>query len=183
VSSPRPGPILARFDPAGGQTFDAYSLSEDQNTFLGELVDVDVKPVATDGGHDLYACETPGCDGEKEVITPDGYVCHDCADELAEKYESEEDAKLLTDGGTDQQTQTYHRAVCASCGSENGINRPHRIKVGATVDRNTHNEKHHSGAPVAEVETFEAEPLGNVGHIPKETPPLPSEADAEEVDA
>jgi len=42
--------VLARFDPAGGQTLDAYSVTEGQNTFLGELVDIDVKPVATDGG-------------------------------------------------------------------------------------------------------------------------------------
>ncbi len=45
----------------------------------------------------LYSCDTPGCDGWKEVITPDGYVCRDCADKLEEYYEAE--PELVTDGG------------------------------------------------------------------------------------
>ncbi|MBZ6495996.1 helix-turn-helix transcriptional regulator [Natrinema longum] len=48
-------------------------------------------------GHPLYSCDTPGCDGWKEVITPDGYVCEDCADELATDYEAE--PELVADGG------------------------------------------------------------------------------------
>ncbi|WP_049953999.1 helix-turn-helix transcriptional regulator [Halostagnicola larsenii] len=51
----------------------------------------------TDGGSNLYTCDTPQCDGWKEVVTPDGYVCHDCADELEKKYEAE--PRLLADGG------------------------------------------------------------------------------------
>ena len=54
----------------------------------------------TDGGSNLYTCDTPQCDGLKEVVTPDGYVCHPCADELEEQYQNTgQDAKLLTDGG------------------------------------------------------------------------------------
>jgi hypothetical protein len=121
--------ILARFDPAGGQTLDAYSVTEGQNTFLGELVDVDVKPVATDGGRD-------------------------------------------------RETKTFHRAVCASCGEENGINLPRLLKVSAIVDRKIHNRKYHGGDPTAEVETFETEAIG---HVPANAPPTPG--DAEEVDA
>lgn len=48
----------------------------------------------TDGG--LYACETPDCDGEKEVVTSEGYLCQDCADDLADEYD---DGRLLADGG------------------------------------------------------------------------------------
>ncbi|AXR77708.1 PadR family transcriptional regulator [Natrarchaeobaculum sulfurireducens] len=46
----------------------------------------------------LYTCDTPECNGLKEVITPDGYVCHDCADELVTEYEAE--PELIADGGT-----------------------------------------------------------------------------------
>lgn len=52
--------------------------------------------VASDGGQSIYACDTPHCDSLKEVVTPDGYVCHDCANELARQYENIE---LLADGG------------------------------------------------------------------------------------
>ncbi|ELZ07322.1 helix-turn-helix transcriptional regulator [Natrialba aegyptia] len=44
-----------------------------------------------------YTCDTPGCDGWKEVFTPDGYVCEDCADELAQEYDAE--PELVADGG------------------------------------------------------------------------------------
>ncbi|AFZ71436.1 helix-turn-helix transcriptional regulator [Natronobacterium gregoryi] len=50
------------------------------------------------GDYGLYSCDTPGCDNLKEVVTPDGYVCHDCSDELAEGYEAE--PELIADGGT-----------------------------------------------------------------------------------
>ncbi|SEW01161.1 hypothetical protein [Natrinema salifodinae] len=40
-------------------------------------------------GYSLYSCDTPRCTGLKEVITPDGYLCEDCADELAAEYEDE----------------------------------------------------------------------------------------------
>ncbi|MEY7850884.1 hypothetical protein AB7C87_16990 [Natrarchaeobius sp. A-rgal3] len=46
---------------------------------------------------ELYTCDTPGCDGLKEVITPDGYVCRDCADELAKGYDAE--PEMVADGG------------------------------------------------------------------------------------
>ena len=162
--------VFARYDPESGDGLDAYSINGEQDTFLGELVDIDVQPVATDGGHDLYACETPHCDGEKEVVTPDGYVCHDCADKLEDQYESE--AKLLTDGGTERETKTFHRAICVSCGRDHGINRPHLHKVGANVDRKVHNSKVHQGDPVAEVESFESDA---VGQVPAEMPPHPGE--------
>ena len=48
-------------------------------------------------GNSVYSCDTPNCDGWKEVITPDGYVCRDCADELEESYEAT--PQLVTDGG------------------------------------------------------------------------------------
>nr|WP_306060248.1 hypothetical protein [Natronococcus sp. AD5] len=61
-----------------------------------------------DGGSNLYTCDTPGCSGWKEVITPDGYVCHDCADKLEKQYERGENAKLLADGGITQQFAVDH---------------------------------------------------------------------------
>ncbi|WP_245800517.1 hypothetical protein [Natrinema saccharevitans] len=48
-------------------------------------------------GNSLYSCETPSCDGWKEVITPDGYVCEDCAAELEQQYEA--GPEIATDGG------------------------------------------------------------------------------------
>ncbi|WP_254763381.1 helix-turn-helix transcriptional regulator [Natrinema marinum] len=48
-------------------------------------------------GRSPYTCDTPGCTNWKEVFTPDGYVCEDCADELAEDYEAE--PELVADGG------------------------------------------------------------------------------------
>ncbi|WP_161973180.1 hypothetical protein [Halostella litorea] len=81
---------------------DAHSKADTHglNCSATGVTPVSSKRVATDGGRDLYACETPGCDGEKEVVTPDGYVCQSCADALAEQYESDEhDPRLLTDGG------------------------------------------------------------------------------------
>lgn len=47
--------------------------------------------------HSLYGCDTPGCDGWKEVITPDGYVCRECAAELETHYEAT--PELVADGG------------------------------------------------------------------------------------
>ncbi|MGQ3412060.1 hypothetical protein ACT4ML_07320 [Natrinema sp. LN54] len=47
-------------------------------------------------GNSLYSCDTPDCDGWKEVITPDGYVCEDCAAELEQQYEAE--PEIATDG-------------------------------------------------------------------------------------
>ncbi|ELY99455.1 helix-turn-helix transcriptional regulator [Natrialba asiatica] len=44
-----------------------------------------------------YTCDTPGCTNWKEVFTPDGYVCEDCAGELAEDYDAE--PELVADGG------------------------------------------------------------------------------------
>ncbi|SNZ12119.1 hypothetical protein SAMN06269185_1505 [Natronoarchaeum philippinense] len=117
--------VLARFDPAGGQMLDAYSITEGQNTRLGELVDVDVKPVATDGG-------------------------------------------------TDRETKTFYRAVCSSCESAHGINRPHIHKVGAKVDQKSHNEKAHNGSTVAVIDSFDADA---VGHVPAEMPPTTDESE------
>jgi len=37
-------------------------------------------------------CDTPGCTAEREVVTPSGYVCRECADKHA-------DDVLLADGG------------------------------------------------------------------------------------
>ncbi|WP_455448590.1 helix-turn-helix transcriptional regulator [Natrinema thermotolerans] len=48
-------------------------------------------------GRSPYTCDTPGCTNWKAVFTPDGYVCEDCADELAEDYEAE--PELVADGG------------------------------------------------------------------------------------
>ncbi|AFO58448.1 MULTISPECIES: PadR family transcriptional regulator [unclassified Natrinema] len=48
-------------------------------------------------GHPLYSCDTPGCPNWKTVFTPNGYVCEDCADELAQEYEAE--PELVADGG------------------------------------------------------------------------------------
>ncbi|APW99374.1 PadR family transcriptional regulator [Halobiforma lacisalsi AJ5] len=48
-------------------------------------------------GHPLYSCDTPQCSGLKEIITPDGYVCQDCADELEAQYEAE--PEIVADGG------------------------------------------------------------------------------------
>jgi len=82
----------------------------------------------------------------------------------------------MSDADATRETKTFHRAVCPSCGSENGLNRPSTLRVRADVDRKIHNEKYHSGAPVAEVESFDAEA---VGAVPATTPPLPSaEVDA-----
>ncbi|MCU4926634.1 hypothetical protein OB905_11685 [Halobacteria archaeon AArc-dxtr1] len=54
----------------------------------------------TDGGSNLYTCETPGCKNWKEVVTPDGYVCHHCAGKLEQQYEEVgEKPVLLADGG------------------------------------------------------------------------------------
>lgn len=33
-------------------------------------------------------CDTPTCQGRAEAITPEGYVCDECAAELAAHYES-----------------------------------------------------------------------------------------------
>ena len=33
-------------------------------------------------GENPYECDTPNCSGDKEVITPDGYVCDFCAARL-----------------------------------------------------------------------------------------------------
>lgn len=49
-------------------------------------------------GYGLYSCDTPGCKGLKGVITPDGYVCRDCAGELEQTYEAT--PELVADGGT-----------------------------------------------------------------------------------
>ncbi|WIV67521.1 hypothetical protein [Natrialbaceae archaeon AArc-T1-2] len=46
--------------------------------------------------HSPYRCDTPGCDGWQEVITPDGYVCRVCANALERQYESKEP---IPDGG------------------------------------------------------------------------------------
>jgi hypothetical protein len=78
----------------------------------------------------------------------------------------------MSNADASRETKTFHRAVCPSCGSENGQNRPSTLPIRANVDRKIHNEKHHSGAPVAEVESFEAEA---VGAVPADTPPLPGE--------
>lgn len=43
-----------------------------------------------------YACDTGGCDGDREVATPDGYVCRDCAARLAAEIREHEEH---TDGG------------------------------------------------------------------------------------
>ncbi|WP_121820540.1 hypothetical protein [Halostella salina] len=82
----------------------------------------------------------------------------------------------MSDADATRETKTFHRAVCPSCDTENGLNRPSTLRVRAKVDRKIHNNKHHSGAPVAEVETFDAEAIGAV---PTDAPPLPGE----EVDA
>ncbi|RZH69638.1 PadR family transcriptional regulator, partial [Natrinema altunense] len=44
-----------------------------------------------------YTCDTPGCTNWKAVFTPDGYVCEDCAAELATDYDAE--PELVADGG------------------------------------------------------------------------------------
>ncbi|ELZ05368.1 transcriptional regulator PadR family protein [Natrialba chahannaoensis JCM 10990] len=46
----------------------------------------------------LYSCDTPRCTGLKAVVTPDGYVCRRCANQLEQAYESE--PELVADGGT-----------------------------------------------------------------------------------
>lgn len=84
-------------------------------------VDDDVErgngPVA-DGGASLYACDTPDCDGEKEVITPDGYVCRDCADALAVQYvEVDRGDGLVTDGGTELVMGRRSRVEECDCGT------------------------------------------------------------------
>ncbi|WP_162991407.1 hypothetical protein [Halostella salina] len=79
---------------------DAHSRADTHglNCSATGVTPVSSKRVATDGGRDIYGCDTPDCDGEKEVVTPDGYVCQTCADQLAAEYE-DEDPRLLTDGG------------------------------------------------------------------------------------
>lgn len=34
-------------------------------------------------------CDTPNCDGTKNVVTPEGYVCDSCATEIASEIRSE----------------------------------------------------------------------------------------------
>jgi hypothetical protein len=79
---------------------DAHSRADTHglNCSATGVTPVSSKRVATDGGRDPYGCDTPDCDGEKEVVTPDGYVCQSCADQLAAEYE-DQDPRLLTDGG------------------------------------------------------------------------------------
>jgi DNA-directed RNA polymerase subunit RPC12/RpoP len=75
------------------------------------------------GGH--HTCDTPTCAGDKEVITPDGYVCRDCADVLGVQYESDTN-DLRADGGG-----KYH-VVCPDCNFE-GLTR-HRHRAARAVD-------------------------------------------------
>ncbi|WP_251329599.1 hypothetical protein [Haloplanus pelagicus] len=97
--------------------------------------------VETDGGRNLYTCDTPTCDGEKEVITPDGYVCRDCADALAVQYEEVDrgdgvvsDGGLLTGGGR------YH-VVCSDCTYEH-LKRERHQAARAVDDHRTDEPSH-----------------------------------------
>lgn len=89
----------------------------------------------TDGGRDLYSCDTPTCDGEKEVITPDGYVCRDCADALAVQYEEVERGDgVATDGGLLTGGSVYH-VVCSDCTFEKVISERHHAARAVDVHR------------------------------------------------
>lgn len=35
------------------------------------------------------SCDNPNCDGDKEVVTPEGYLCEKCASELASELSDE----------------------------------------------------------------------------------------------
>lgn len=94
----------------------------------------------TDGGRGLYTCDTPTCDGEKEVTTPDGYVCRDCADELAAKYEEvDRRERTATDGGVLEGAK-YH-AVCSDCTFEELEDDRHR--AAQRVDEHETDEPSH----------------------------------------
>jgi hypothetical protein len=97
-----------------------------------------VTAVVTDGGRELYTCDTPTCDGEKEVTTPDGYVCRDCADELALQYEEvARGERAATDGGGGGR---YH-VVCPDCPFE-ALTR-HRHRAADAVDAHGRIEPSH----------------------------------------
>ncbi|WP_049928671.1 hypothetical protein [Halopiger goleimassiliensis] len=49
------------------------------------------------GPADISSCDTPTCDGDAAVITPEGYVCDSCADKIAAAYEQARDRDLETD--------------------------------------------------------------------------------------
>jgi len=98
-----------------------------------------VTTVVTDGGRGLYTCDTPTCDGEKEVTTPDGYVCRDCADELALQYEEvDRGDEIVTDGG--ELHGRYH-VVCPDCTFE-ALTR-HRHRAARAVDAHRNVEPSH----------------------------------------
>ena len=49
----------------------------------------EIGPTTVDGLEpaDVGSCDTPLCDGDAAVITPEGYVCDSCADEIAAAHE------------------------------------------------------------------------------------------------
>ena len=89
-----------------------------------------------DGGTQLPACETPTCDGGKEVVTPDGYVCRDCAEALAAEYERvAADERTVADGGG------HYHVVRSDCTFE-GLKRE-RHRAARAVDAHEFDEPSH----------------------------------------